>query len=309
MLFVLAVFALLASAISVNKIILFALSPTLLVGLRMFFGGLVLLGFNYLRKKNLNFHQIKTHLFLLVFIAVFTTFIPSFLKAYSLKHLVSSEAAFLGALDPFFTSFVAYFLFNEKLTKYKILGILIGFTGVMISIYTDPSCKIANFACISLPKIAMVVAVITSRFGWMIAQKSLKSEFFSPTQMNTITMLMSGIISLFTAYLFSEMVWGSLANAPFSILQNFPFNYLAPKLHLFVFVLYSTLVGNAIAYNLYAYILKKYSSVLISLSSFTVPIFVHFYGWLFLSEQLSLGFLISCLITFLGLFVFTIKEK
>ncbi len=306
---VLLVFALLASAISANKIILYALAPSFLVGLRMFFGGLILFLFNYLRNKNLNINLLKQHIGTLILIAALTTFVPSFLKAYSLKYLISSQAAFFGSLDPFFTSILAYFLLGEKLNAQKILGISIAMLGTFIIIISDPACHIKNIFCISLPELAMIAAVIISRLGWIIAQKLLKKNIFSATQMNTATMLLSGIIAIMISIFFNEVHWGSLSQTPFSILNNSPFNAFSGQLNLFLFVAYTTILGTVIAYTLYANILKKYSAVFISLLSFSVPLFVHIFGWLFLSEKLSFNFFIACAITLFGFYIFSKQEN
>jgi len=314
MLFSLFVFALMASAISANKIVLYAIGPSLLVGIRMFFGGSFLVVFNYLRGKNLSCEKLKKHALLLIVIAVFTTLVPSTLKAYGLKYLTSSKSAFLGALDPFFASIFAYFLLGERLTLPKFLGVLMAIIGTFILISGDASCSIENLFCFSWPELAALSGVATSRFGWMIAQKALKNELFSPTQMNTVTMLISAFLSPMVAYVTGEkygdfLTNASLAGAPFSILYDFPFSGLGFRRSLFFFILYTVIIGNIFAYNLYAHVLKKHSAVFVSLASFSVPLFVHLFGCLFLSEKFSLNFLLACFITFMGLLIFFLDEN
>lgn len=314
MLFTLFVFALMASAISANKIVLYSMGPSLLVGIRMFFAGSFLFIFNYFRNKNLSWQKIQDNSVLLIVIAIFTTLVPSTLKAYGLKYLISSKAAFLGALDPFFASIFAYFLLGERLSLNKFFGVLMGCAGTYILISSDPSCNVANLMCISWPELAYLLGVITSRFGWMIAQKSLKQELFSPTQMNTITMLISGFLSPLIAYITSEKYWyyltnASLLGAPFSILYNFPFSNLGLSNTLLFFIFYTIVIGNIFAYNLYAHVLKKHSAVFVALASFSIPLFVHLFGCLFLSEQFSLNFLLACFVTFIGLGIFFLDEN
>ena len=303
-----------ASAISANKIILYAIGPSLLVGIRMFFAGSFLLVFNYFRDKNLSWQKLKTHTLLLLLIAVFTTLIPSTLKAYGLKYLTSSKSAFLGALDPFFASIFAYFLLGEKLTLNKFFGVLMGCIGTFILISGDASCSLENLFCFSWPELAALSGVATSRFGWMIAQKAMKQELFSPTQMNTVTMLIGAFLSPVVAFLTGEKYWqffthASLNGAPFSILYDFPFSELGLHKALMFFVFYTVVIGNIFAYNLYAHVLKKHSAVFVSLASFSVPLFVHLFGCLFLSEKFSLNFILACSVTFLGLLIFFFDEN
>lgn len=310
MFFILFTFALLASAISVNKIILFTMTPSLLVAIRMFFGSLILFFYNYLSGQKLLWSQIRNYLILLLVVTVCTTYLPSTLKAYGLKEMVSSKAAFLGALDPFITPVFGYFFFAEKLTLKKVLGIFLGFIGASILIISKSGQdELKAFAFFSYPEIAYLLAIIISRFGWTLIQKSLKQKLYTPAQINAITMLISGIFSFATTIFFYDFTIGSLSNAPFTILKLVPFKYISSEIVLIFFIFYTILVGNVLSYTFYAHVLKQYSANFVAIVGFSIPIYVHFYGWLFLSEQLSLEFFVSCAITFLGLLIFFREEK
>ncbi len=311
MLFGLLTFALLASAITANKIISYSMSPVLLVGIRMLLAGLILLVLTITSFKNrLNINIIKNNFINLIIITLCTNFLPSILKAYSLKNLPSSNMAFFGALDPFITAIMAYFMFCEKLNRQEILGIAIGFLGSLVLItnqldFTD--------ILIKLPEFAIILSITISRFGWMQAQKLLKSDAIRPIQLNAITMTLSGIISLFIALISNKTNIISLSNCPITLFNYKIFKYLINYTGfngvLIFFILYTTIIGNVIAYNLYGHLLKKYSSVYISLLSFSVPIFVYIYGILFLNERLTLRFIIACIITFIGLTIFSCKKN
>lgn len=310
MLFILFTFALLSSAITSNKIILYAMSPSLLVAIRMFFGGLILFLYNYFSRIYISWQKLVSYFAFLLFITLCTTFVPSILKAYGLKGMVSSKAAFLGALDPFITPFFSYFFFSEKLNLRKFLGIILGFAGASIIIFSKAGVgELDVFWVFSDREIAVLAAIIISRFGWILIQKLLKEHVFSPTQINTSTMLISGILSFLMAVFFNEFAIGSLSNVDLSILKLVPFKFLGSDYSLVFFILYTIIVGNVFAYNLYAMALKKYSANFVSLVGFSIPIYVHFFGWIFLNEQLSLEFFIACGITFLGLLIFYFDEK
>jgi len=217
-------------------------------------------------------------------------------------------------LDPFFASIFAYFLLGEKLTINKLFGMLMGCIGTLILTIGDPTCNVKSLICISWPELASLTGVITSRFGWMIAQRALKKEKFSPTQMNTITMLISALMSPLLAYFTGERYWyflthASLAGAPFSILYSFPFSNIGLDNSLLFFIVYTVVVGNVITYNLYAQVLKQHSAVFVALASFSVPLYVHLFGCLFLSENFSFDFLLACFVTFLGLLIFFLDER
>jgi drug/metabolite transporter (DMT)-like permease len=305
-------FGLMASATSVNKIILYSMAPALLVGIRMFIAGLILLTYTFLHSKHrLTWGNVKQNLLLLLVITLSTTYIPSLLKAYALKNMASSKAAFFGTLDPFVTAIYAYFLCNEKVTLKKSLGIVIGFLGACILLASTSPLEeqLRVFAFISYPEIAALLAVVIGRYGWIKIQDLLKKNIYSPAQINTLTMLISGLLSLTTAWGYGELGVKPLNNAPLALLQTWPLEYVSSSWQLFLFLSYTILIGNVISYNLFARMLKQYSITFISLTGFSIPLFVHLYGWLFLSEYLSLNFFISCAVTFLGSWIFFQDER
>ena len=127
--------------------------------------------------------------------------------------------------------------------------------------------------------------------------------------MNIILMALGGIVSLGAAVMRHQMTIVSLSQAPLTVLQSFPLNLVGADMQLIIFLLYTIIVGNVFGYTLYATVLKRYSGTFIALTGFSIPIFVHIFGWLFLNEQLSFTFFVSCLITFAGLLVFFYDEK
>jgi drug/metabolite transporter (DMT)-like permease len=283
-------FALFASAISTNKVILSYISPALFVTLRMFCAGFFLLVYNGFKSPRLRTHYIKPDLFKLIIIASCTTFIPSLLKAYALQNLISSKAAFLGSLDPFITAFFAFFMYNERLSLQKFVGIFIGIIGISILLFSSASFEapLHTWYAFSYPELAALIAVIISRFGWMEAQKLLKVERYTPSELNALLMVFGSFYSLLVTFYTTNSLQLCLPLDTTFILL----------------FLYTVFVGNIIAYTLYAKNLKQYSVTFVSLAGLSVPLFVHIFGWLFLGENLSGLFFISLCITLIGLYIF-----
>lgn len=283
-------FFLLASAITTNKVILYSLPPALFVGIRMLIPGLIMYLYNFSRSKRLRFTHFKFDLPIILLCAASTTFIPSVLKAYALKNLISSKQAFLGSLDPFIAAFYAYFIFHEKITPRKFIGLCLGFIGVFILLATTTPTEesIGSIWIFSYPELAMLLAVSVSRFGWTWVQKILKEDRYTPIEFNCLLMMVSGFLSLLSAG-FTENIMGIHIDRP----------------GLFTTLLtYTMIIGNIAGYGIYAHVLKRYSTTFIALAGFSVPIFVHIFGFLFLGEPLSINFFAAISITTLGLFIF-----
>lgn len=288
-------FALLASAFTANKLILMEISPLFFVGIRMIIPGMILVGY-YLKKgsANLSWQHLKKDRKDLFIICVCTTFVPALLKAFALKHLISSEAVLIGSLDPFVTAVYAYFLFSEQLSARKFVGIAIGFVSIALLLSSKHPLfeQVGQFKLFSLPVLAAFSAVIIGRYGWIITQKLLKLERYQPPEINGISMLISGMLAMTTSI--------ATATTPsMDVLMSS--SVLLP-------LAYTVIVGNLIAYNLYAYFLKMYKVTLISFIGFTIPIMSHFYGHLILNEPLSWKFFITVGIASLGLRIYS-SEK
>jgi len=285
-------FALMASAITANKFILNNIPFSLLVTIRMLAAGLILLFYTIIfdKKYKISWFLFKSNLSMLLLISISTTFIPSLLKAYALQNLPSYRSAFFGSLDPFFTSLYAYFVFKENLSLNKIIGIMLVFISSLILIVNQNNFEF-NYS-ISIADIAAILATMISRLGWIMAQKLLKKEVYSPIQINSIIMIISGLLSFIIYCLSSDS----------SMSLYFIFKKLDFKVYFALF--YTIVVGNIISYNLYAKVLKNYSTILVSIAGFLVPIFVSLYGFLILSELPPTYFYLSLFTAFLGALIF-----
>ncbi len=299
------VFSLFASAITANKVLLYAINPQYLVGIRMTVGAVLLGLILYVRTRKLFTWSVVTSFFSwILVIAFFTTYFPSNLKAYALAHMPSAKMAFFGTLDPFVTALYSYFWCNERLTIRQWLGILLGFAGMLILIYSTSPLEEQLFGMVSYPEFAAFFAVVLSRFGWIQAQQLLKKELFTPVQLNILLMSIGGIISLASVYWFGLTSLAPLPSLP--ILDKLPFSYAG---QLGLFLGWTIIVGNVVGYTLYGYALKRHSTTFIPLAGFTIPLIVQLLGWLLLGETVSLLFFAACAVTFMGVLLFYLDER
>lgn len=128
-------FGFMASATVANKYALSVLTPSLMVGLRMLFAGIILTLYYRRKSHRLSFAYFKHDLLILLGISLLTMLVPALFKAYALKNMLSSKAAFLASLDPFVTALYAFFFWGEHLTKKKVIGIIFGIHWNLYSYY------------------------------------------------------------------------------------------------------------------------------------------------------------------------------
>ena len=67
-------------------------------------------------------------------------------------------------------------------------------------------------------------------------------------------------------------------------------------------------ISNLLAYNLYGVLLKRFSATFLSFAGFSTPLITAFFGWFFLGEQITWGFVLCASVVFLGLGLFYQEE-
>lgn len=290
----LGVFALFASAISVNKLILFSIPALAFVALRMFLGGALLVSYHLVRSPRFTRHQLKADFIVLNGIALFTTLIPSFLKAYGLKHMLSSKSAFIGSLDPFITVVYAWYLHGHVPTFRQMIGIFCAFGAVCLMLFTSSASEYTagEWLIFSLPECAALSAVVLSRYGWMKAQTMLKANRYNPSELNGLIMLISSMY----AGVLSWLWWPTWIDS------------LPTSGSFWLAVAYTVIIGNTIAYTLYGHLLKRASASFVSLTGLSVPLFVHLLGPLVVNEPLSPLFFVSMGLMITGATLFARDE-
>jgi drug/metabolite transporter (DMT)-like permease len=277
---------LLASGIVANKYALRSIAPDLLVGIRMAVSGIFLLGFSVRTSPRLRWSHIKHDIWLLLGIALGTTLVPALLKAYALSSMAASKQTLLGSIDPFITALYAYLMWRDPLTLRKLCGMTVGFMGIAISVADRVPAE--QWSIVSLPEIAVIIAIALGRYGWMLVQMLLKKDRYLPTEITSLSMLLSGLCSL-----------------GMSCMRGSAFIMPAEVSWTLVSVLvYTTLIGNICGYTAYTYCLRKYHATLIATVGLVVPLFVAALSMLFGMEQLSLRFGIAFALVALGMLIF-----
>lgn len=309
-------FAFLASATMANKYALYSLTPTFMVALRMLGAGLILLFYYRKNTHRLSYSYFKKDLPILFGISLLTLFIPSVCKAYALQNMLASKASFFGSLDPFVTSMYAYLFFRETLSFKKIIGILLGFTGMLVILVTRahaPEQTLMAFSVFSYPELAALIAMAVGRLGWMFVQQLIRNERYTGAELNGLLMTLSGIIALivpFVGVAFSIIIsYFAPAWAPvYNLNDAFAVFHLNPASEysiyaLLFFIGYTIFFGNVIGYTMYANFLKKHSITFISLAGFSVPMYTYLFDAM-LGNPISPMFLVAAAITFTGLIIF-----
>jgi drug/metabolite transporter (DMT)-like permease len=290
MFLVVILFALFASVFTLQKEALEYCEPFFLIGSRMFFAGIFLLLYLFLTNKKALKIRIE-HLGLFILLGIFAVYLTNICEIWGIQYMVSSKACLIYSLSPFISALIAYILLKEKLSKQKILGMLVGFVGLIpvhFIYFVDTFAK-GDYTIQYIAEGIVVGAVFFSVYGWVLFKRIINEYKYSPLLINGISMIIGGILALIHSF-FSGEVWN-----PTPVIQ---------VKHFIITSISICLISNVICYNLYGYLLQKFTVTFMSLAGLLTPFFASLYGYVFLKENITWHFFASVIIFLLGMILF-----
>ncbi|MCH9620752.1 MAG: S-adenosylmethionine/S-adenosylhomocysteine transporter [Chlamydiia bacterium] len=273
----------------VGKKLLEMSPPVFLTGSRMILGAIFLLGFILVfQRKTIKKISLRGWLALFI-LGFFSIFLTNILEFWSLQHLSSAKTCFLYSLSPFLTAILSYFHFNEKMTVKKWIGIIIGISGFIpvLMLTSGNESSFSSIFSLSLPEISMFCAVFFAVYGWIILRKLVKDNDISPPLANGLSMFIGGVLSIIASLYIDR--WSPI---PLKAGSGYTFGITLISL---------TILSNIVCYNLYGYLLKKYTATLLSFFGLLSPIFSSIHGYFILGESINPIIFLSTGIVLLGL--------
>lgn len=279
-----------SSIFSLGKLALENSPPIFLTGFRMFFAGLILIGWLALKdRKSLKIG--KKQIIPLLALAVFSIYLTNILEFWGLQHLTAAKTCFIYSLSPFFAAIFSYIHFKEKVNKKKILGMLIGFLGFIpvLMMQTGSESLLSAFSFFSWPELAIMGAALFSVYGWVLLRIIVKNHTLSPLYANGYSMLIGGSLAFIHSFFVDS--WNPLPIAAGKI---------TPFLQGIALMI---LISNILCYNLYGFLLKRFTATFLSFLGLLSPIFASLNSWILLGEAPSWVILASTGVVSLGLFL------
>lgn len=279
-----------SSVFALGKMALQYSPPIFLTGFRMALAGLLILGYLWIAKRS-SLKCDKKQLLSFTFLGFFSIYLTNVLEFWGLQYLSVAKTCFLYSLSPFFAALFSYLHFKEKMNPTKWLGLLIGFVGFIPVLLTQTGAEeLWNaFSFFSWPTLAVMGAALASVYGWVLLRLIVKDHEVSPVMANGTSMLIGGLMALFHS-LFIEN-WNPL---PVAMEHVGPF--LKSSLAILV-------ISNLLCFNLYGFLLKRYTATFLSFVGLLSPIFASLSAALFLGEPLSWTIFLSTAIVSCGLFL------
>ena len=265
-----------ASAFFNIKIATYSYGPITIAFLRIFFGMFPVLLLCFYKKIKIEVFSKDWKWF--AAIGVINLVIPFFLIAYGVQKVQSNLAAILMSTTPISATILAHlFIDKEKINLVKILGIILGFLGIVYLFSENLLINDENLFSALMILVGSTFYVIGGILTLKISHK--KNENVTA----------------------SILIWGTIFVCPISLIIEQPWN-LNPSLESTLSLIYLGVFPTGIAWLLRFMILKRNGLVFQSQVAYLIPIFGVILGYLFLNELVTSKILISLFIVILGIY-------
>ena len=211
-----------------------------------------------------------------------------FFKGLQLSTPINSGV--IVTLTPIIILILSAFFLKEKLTRFKFLGIVLGFIGALLLILYGSSNKVINAPDISLGNTMLLINAVS--FGaYLVMVKPLTKKYSTVTLMKWMFLL--GVIYTFpfTITEFIEVSWKTL---PFEAIWRIGF----------------VIVGTTfLTYMFNVYALKTLPATTIGAFTYLQPIITIVYAVITGNDILDGVKILACLLVFLGVYLVSKKVK
>ena len=266
-----------ASAFFNIKIATYSYGPITIAFLRVFFGAIPLLIICFFKKIKIEAFS-KDWLWFAA-IGFINLVLPFFLIAYGIKNVQSNLAAILMASTPLSATVLAHFFTdNEKINLIKLLGVLIGFSGIVFLFSDNVLINENNFLSALIIFFASTFYVIGGILTLKISNK--KNENVTA----------------------SILIWATIFLIPITAFTEKPWN-LNPSMDSTISLIYLGVVATGLAWLLRFRILKTNGLVFQAQVAYLIPIFGIILGYIFLKELITPKVLISVVAVIIGIYL------
>ncbi len=279
-----------SSVFSFAKIALEFSTPTFLTGFRMLLASVLLLGYLAIAKRS-SFKLSGKQILSFVALGFFSVYLSNVLEFWGLKYLTAAKACFIYSLSPFFAALFSYLHFGEKMNGRKWLGFGVGMAGMIPVIVSQSGTEelMNAFSIFSWPALALMGAALAAVYGWVLLRVLVKDSTNSPVMANGASMFFGGSMAIIHSLCIDK--WSPVPIETGAIGSFIPI------------VLLITFISNIVCYNLYGFMLKRFTATFLSFMGLLSPVFASLHGWIFLGEIPSWTIFLSTAILCLGLWI------
>ena len=258
------------------KIATYSYGPVTIAFLRTFFGAIPVIGLCLVKKIKIEAFSKDWYWFAII--GIINLVIPFFLIAYGVQKVQSNLAAILMASTPLSATILAHFFIdNEKINLIKVLGVLIGFSGIVFLFSDNILINENNFLSALIIFFASTFYVIGGILTLKVSNK--KNENVTA----------------------SILIWATIFLIPVTAFVEKPWN-LNPSTDSTISIIYLGIVATGLAWLLRFRILKNNGLVFQAQVAYLIPIFGIILSYIFLKEIITPKVLVSVAAIIVGIY-------
>ena len=260
------------------KIAVQEVGPITLVAFRVLFGLLFGVAVIFIQRVPLS-RSFRVWSPLLV-LGLINVAIPFFLISWGEQSIDSAVASILDATVPLFTILIAhYLLHDDKMTWPKVLGLLLGFAGVIVLMSKDVGASLGSV----LGQLAVVLASVFYAVSAVFARRTTED---TPGILRSAGPLVSATVVMWLATFFVE--------SPVKI----------PHLGItWIALLFLGILGSGLAFVMLYYLIHEIGPTRTSMVTYLFPLGGVILGVAFLNEELSWQLLVGAILIIVSLVV------
>ena len=266
------------SAFMFIKISAVVFGPILLVTLRLLIAGIVFLPFLLRESKRQLF---KPYFPSILIIAIVSNSIPFSMFAFASLGATSNMLGILNGTTAFLTTVIAYFWLKESVTLKQIIGLFLGFIGVLILV--NPS----NGSTTFIASMCAMIGSLCYAFNAVYLQKY---------HSNSDKIVLIGW----------SMLFGGLLMIP---LASFNLPNEMPDINSILALLWLAVISTGLGYLAYVRLIDKIGAVKTATLTYLLPVFSIIWGAIFLQEKITLIILGGFIFVMMGMYFANSSNK
>jgi drug/metabolite transporter (DMT)-like permease len=266
------------SAFMFIKISAVDFGPILLVTLRLLIAGLVFMPFLLRKKKRSLF---RAYLPAILIIAIVSNAIPFTMFAYASLGATSNMLGILNGTTAFLTTIIAYFWLKEAVTSKQIIGLVLGFVGVLILV--NPS----NGSTTLIASMCAMIGSLCYAFNAAYLQKY---------HSNSDKIVLIGWSMLFGGFFMIPLASFNLPNS-------------MPDTNSILALFWLAVISTGVGYLAYVRLIDRIGAVKTVTLTYLLPVFSIIWGAIFLKEQITFFILGGFIFVMMGMYFANTSNK
>lgn len=229
----------------------------------------------------------------LVLLGLFSTTLYQIFFLYGVKYAAASDDSIVIGAGPVMIGILASVYAQERLTKWKILGLLVGLSGVVLIGFLSPNTAVLNRP---LGLTLVFFGAVSYALYTILLRRFVQKTNSDPFGVHVSSLSINSWMAVF----------GLIFLAPFSLVERpWNANWTANS---WIGILYLALLSTIVGYYLFIVGVTKIGAGRASIFGNLVPVFGVLTSALILNEAVSIGTVVSLLLILTGVFLVNTKR-